>query len=166
MAQARRLVEAATLTGAPFSKAEITALEAAFAATDDAETVEAIQRVLDPHCLAGIQINPESRVKVAAGPARPELVERGWRQFLVKVHNEAGVTAELRVESPNAGAVFRREGERKPLGPERDLWLELDLFKSPPLRPRLSGLAVEYRLLQLYSLDRGQREARLAFNVG
>jgi hypothetical protein len=44
VAQARRLVEAASFTGAPFTTAEIAALESAFAATDDAETVEAIQR--------------------------------------------------------------------------------------------------------------------------
>jgi hypothetical protein len=92
-------LEAAALTGSPFSAAEVTRLEAAFQATDDAEAVEGIQRVLDPHCLVGIQINPESRVKVTGGPAKPELVEHGWRQFLVKVQNEAGITAELRAEA-------------------------------------------------------------------
>lgn len=166
VAQARRLIEAAQFTGEPFSPAEIAALEAAFRTTDDAEAVTGIQRVLDPRCLVGVQINPESRVKLAPGPARAELVERGWRQFLVKVHNEAGVTAELRVESPNAGPVYRREWERQPLGAGRDLWLDVAMFNAQPLRPRLSGLAVEYRILQLYSRDRGQREAHLAFNVG
>ena len=38
----------------------------------------------------GVNINPESRVKVARGPAAAELVEQGWRVFLVKVHNEGG----------------------------------------------------------------------------
>ena len=62
----------------------------------------AIQRVLDCHCLVGVDINPQMRVKVAPGPAKRELVEHGWRQFLVKVHNEAGTTAVLRGISSQA----------------------------------------------------------------
>src|SRR5437879_2025569 len=50
--------------------------------------VDGIQKLLDRHCLLGININPESRVKVVEGPAKPELVEQGWRSFLIKVHNE------------------------------------------------------------------------------
>src|SRR4051812_8171201 len=61
--------------------------------------VEAIQKILDRHCLIGVNINPESRVKVVEGPAAPELVEQGWRTFLVKVHNEGGVTAVLNANS-------------------------------------------------------------------
>ena len=34
------------------------------------------------------------------------------------------------------------------------------------MKPRLSGLLVEYRILQLYSRDVGRREATLEFNVG
>src|SRR5208282_5623580 len=32
--------------------------------------------------------------------------------------------------------------------------------------PRLSGLSVEYRILEIYSHDRGQRSAKIGFNVG
>src|SRR5690606_26376985 len=35
-----------------------------------------------------------------------------------------------------------------------------------PLRPTLSGLEVEYVILQLFSRDAGKREAKLEFNVG
>jgi hypothetical protein len=45
--------------------------------------------VLDARCLAGVNINPESRVKVARGAAAAELVQQGWRVFLVKVHRRA-----------------------------------------------------------------------------
>ena len=38
--------------------------------------------------------------------AVPELVQGGTRLFLVKVLNEAGVTAPLAVQSPNSGRVF------------------------------------------------------------
>ncbi|HEX8147716.1 MAG TPA: CehA/McbA family metallohydrolase, partial [Pyrinomonadaceae bacterium] len=45
-------------------------------------------------------------------------------------------------------------------------WLELAVFDKPPLEAKLSGLALEYRVIQLYSRDRGRREARLGFDVG
>src|SRR5260370_39609640 len=45
-------------------------------------------------------------------------------------------------------------------------WLDIRLFDKQPMRPRLSGLEVEYRILQLFSRDAGKREARLEFNVG
>jgi len=45
-------------------------------------------------------------------------------------------------------------------------WLDIRMFDKQPMRPRLSGLEVEYRILQLFSRDAGKREARLEFNVG
>src|SRR5438046_5365710 len=106
VAQVRRVIEATDYLGTPFSATDKQALETALNQTDADEAGEAIQNVLDNYCLFGVDINPESRVKVAQGPAKPELVEKGWRQFLVKVHNEAGVTAELRTASPNALSLF------------------------------------------------------------
>jgi len=40
------------------------------------------------------------------------------------------------------------------------------MFDNPPLKPGLSGLELEYRIIQLYSRDRGKREAKISFNVG
>ncbi len=37
-----------------------------------------------------------------------------------------------------------------------DRWLDLSLFDKPPLTPALSGLEVEYRIIQLYSRDAGE----------
>ena len=115
-------------------------------------------------------------MKVAPGPARAELVERGWRTFLVKVRNEAGVTAPLRVSSPHAQPVFSRGPRGFSMDPRpaqtisaadvADRWLDLELFDKPPLAAALSGLEVEYRILQLYSRDAGKREATLAADVG
>jgi hypothetical protein len=65
-----------------------------------------VQEILDPYCLAIIDINPESRVKVTQGSAQPTLIQEGWTTFLVKVHNQAHVTAALQAESPNAQPVF------------------------------------------------------------
>ncbi len=129
------------------------ALEKAFNDTDAAQASAEIQNVLDKYCLVDVHINPESRVKVTQGPAKAELLEQGWRSFLVKVRNEAGVTAQLKAESPNALPVYARgktsgalaeifkEGfsldhRSKLTITERDVadrWLELSMFNKPPL---------------------------------
>jgi hypothetical protein len=181
LAQVRRLVEATDYLGIPLSEEDRRALAEAFQDmdADDATKAARIQAVLDPHCLVGIQINPESRVKVGRGPAASVLNEKGWSQFLVKVHNEAGVTAELRVTSPHAQSVHnspwqqtasdRRHGRGKPVvAPlsEAERWLDLRMYNGQPLGPTLSGFELEYRIVQLYSRDAGRREARLSFDVG
>ena len=77
------------------------------------------------------------------------------------MQNEANITPVLAADSPNAG---RLAGSPEGLVPRR--FLDVHMFDKQPMRPRLSGLEVEYRILQLYSRDAGKREAKLAFNVG
>ncbi|MBX3414427.1 MAG: CehA/McbA family metallohydrolase [Pirellulales bacterium] len=171
-AQAKRIVQALEMLGAPLTTEQQQAFDAALAEADDARRVVAIQAVLDPLCLVGVNINPESRVKVAQGTAAPKLVQQGWTVFLVKVQNEAGVTAELAVKSPNAEPLQKRSSGKP--DPEvsikptdvGDRWLDVSLFTGQPLNKPLSGLGVEYRLLELYSRDVGKREAKLMFDVG
>ena len=122
---------------------------------------------LDPRCLLDIRINPESRVSVDRGGATPQLVEQGWRAYLVKVRNEAGVTGALRVESPQARPVYRRSTGAS-LAPRSvlpadivDRWLALDTYEERPMEPELSGLDLEYRIVLLYSRDHGRREAQI-----
>jgi hypothetical protein len=160
-AQARRIVEALDTLGAPLSSADRSAVLKAAQGAEPVRDAQTLRTVLDRHCLFFVEINPESRVKVAPGPARPELAEQGWRTFLVRVTNQAGVTGALRVESPNAGPLA---GSPKEQLAER--WLEILPYTAPPLAPKLSGLETEYRVLSLYSRDAGRREARLSFNVG
>ncbi|MFM7413335.1 MAG: hypothetical protein ACKO6E_09025, partial [Planctomycetota bacterium] len=171
-----RLVEALDAAGAPLPGDDRVALAAARDAEQPRDTVLRIQRVLDQHCLAAVTINPESRVSVASGPAPRELVQQGWRTFLVKVINQAGITAELNVVSPQAAAMFQQgDGARqRPMTKDRLVtpaesegrFLEAAFLTRQPLTPHLSGLGVEYRVLQLFSRDAGSREATLAFNVG
>ena len=170
-AQAERVAQALEVLGAPLEDAQRQALRKALAAGGD-DAARQVQAVFDPLCLAVVNINPESRVKVAPGAARPALMQQGWRVFLVKVVNEAGVTAKLRCTSPNAGPVYR--GSRGSPDPEQtisprdveDRWLDVQTFDTQPLNDSLSGLGLEYRVLQLYSRDAGRREAKLAFDVG
>lgn len=150
------------MLGEPLPAGEGAELRQLAAAPADSKTaVEKMQRILDRHAIAGVTINPESRVKVQEGPADPELIEQGWRTFLVKVHNEAGITPVLAAESRNAGSLA---GSDEWAVPGR--FLDMQMFDKPPMRPHLSGLEVEYRILQLYSRDAGKREAKLSFNVG
>ena len=163
------------LLGEPFGVETKAALKKAGEAKDGAE---AIQKILDAHCLFEVNISPEARVKVKQGPAKPVLAEGGWRQFLVKVHNQAGTTAALRAVSPNARAVhdarrFTTLSDRLLKDPklftdaaQRDRWLDLQTFDKQPLNPTLSGLKLEYRIVQLYSRDAGKREAKFSFDVG
>ena len=112
-----------------------------------------------------MHINPESRVRVEAGRAKPELVEGGTRLFLVKVINEAHVTAPLAVQSANTGPVYRRSSGSPRARMEvteahvRDRWADISIYDKPPLRPRLSGLGIEYVILEVFSRDAGQRSA-------
>jgi hypothetical protein len=171
-AQTRRLVDALDSIGQPLlEKAERARLDAALSSSDEGAALREVQALLDPHCLFGVVINPESRVKVARGPAEAALLEQGWRAFLVKVRNEAGITAPLTFGSPNAEAVFDQvEGADPPVkltaADVRDRWLDGATYDEPPLRRELSGLLLEYRIVQLFSRDAGAREATVTFHVG
>ncbi len=171
-AQAKRVAEALAYLGEPLSKEQLADLDKAAALTEDDKAAEAIQKVLDVRCLAGVNINPESRVKVARGAAEAQLVEQGWRVFLVKVHNEAGVTAPLKATSPNAEPLHKRSTgspDPKPSVTPAEVpnrWLDIMTFDQQPLVAKLSGLNLEYRIVQVYSRDKGKREALLGFNVG
>jgi hypothetical protein len=171
-AQARRVADALEVIGRPLGQEERARLERAFTLADESGGSDAIQEILDPYCLVGVSINPESRVKAQQGPAEPTLTQQGWRAFLVKVHNEAGVTAPLRVVSPNAAPIYARStaspSPDQTIPPESipDRWTEIAMFDDRPMNPTLSGLALEYRIIQIYSRDAGPREAKLTFDVG
>ncbi|MDX2037411.1 MAG: CehA/McbA family metallohydrolase [Isosphaeraceae bacterium] len=173
-AQVRRVLDALDLAGAPLPVKDRAAIEKILSdpPKEPGEAVVGLQRVLDPNCLLSVEINPESRVKVAQGAAVPQLVQHGWRTFLVKVRNEAGVTAPLSVESPNAKPLFKPSTSSptpKPTVPLADVpnrWMDISVQNERPLNPTLSGLGVEYRLLLIYSRDAGKREAKIGLNVG
>lgn len=168
----RRLVQALDSVGRPLSDAEQEKLAQLYQEEEDQQVIRGIQAILDPHCLAMIHINPESRVKVQAGPAPRQLMENGWSTFLVKVHNEARINPALQCRSPQARPLYQvsngspdPELKIKPVD-TKDRWLDLDMSARQPLLPTLSGLELEYRIVQLYSREEGSREATLAFDIG
>jgi hypothetical protein len=123
------------------SPADIERLRKA-AARGDADAVDA---VLSPCVLAVVSINPEARVKVARGPAAADLAAGRPTTFLVKLVNEGGVRAPLRVGSPQAVSGG---------------------FLTIETAATLSGTPAEYAVLRLTSREAGKREATLHFDVG
>ena len=170
--QVRELESALDYLGQPLPAGDHRAINDAISDPDEAAAVANLEVILDRHALLIVDVNPESRVRAEQGAAKPELVEAGARLFLVKVNNAGGVTATLRVESPNSGDVFvRSTGNPKPpmalsASDSAQRWAEIALYQTQPMRKRLSGLALEYALLSISSRDAGQRSAKISFNVG
>ncbi|MFN9199297.1 MAG: hypothetical protein ACK5WR_14605 [Planctomycetaceae bacterium] len=146
LAATERLAEALDFVGSPLSEAQKATLQKLRGEADPAQVAAAIQALLDPLCVAGVTINAESRVSVVEGPARKELIQQGWRTFLVKVLNEPGITPELKVESPNIAPLYKQSsGSPNPkiqVAPADvpNRWLDASLFSGLPLKPSLSGL--------------------------
>ncbi len=124
---------------------------------DPEAAAAAVQKLLDPHCLLGLSINAESRVKVERGPAAAALVEGRPAVVLVKISNEAGVTHALSVSGPQL-----RTGDKKAEG----RWLEAAVVNDAPFGRKLSGRRLEYRALRLTAHQSGKREATFQFDVG
>jgi len=176
-AQVKRLLTALESIGEPLPQDEVAALNAAFANTVEERGVEEIQRILDQHVLVNVVINPESRVSVSRGKAEAQLIEQGWRSFLIKVANQAADSSAFKFRSPQARPMGRKSAlaitgvhdftnGAVDVVEARDRWVAINNWDNPPLQPTLSGLEIEYRILQLYSRDSGQREASLQADAG
>lgn len=161
-----RLLKALDFLGAPLPAETDKALKAAIEKQDAKE----LQKVLDERVTFVVNINPESRVKVAAGPCTPALQQAGWTAVLVKVVNEANVKGKLAVTSPQSGFVYGGQG-RNEKDPKADpnavkRFAQLELFAAPPMKAELSGLKVEYAVALIYSAEEGKRELTVGFDVG
>ncbi len=171
-ASMERLIDSMDYVGAPVKKEDLDKIKSLLKKSETKENMIKVQKILDQYCLAGVNISAESRVKVATGDAKKELMQQGWRTFLVKVHNKAEITPKLLAQSPNAGPIFIRSkgsAEPKKTLSEKDQtqrFLSIEMFNKRPMSPILSGLKLEYRIIQLYSRDAGKREAKFSFNVG
>ena len=174
-ANIERLLDALDYLGAPVAPALRRDLIAAAQARD----ADRLQQLLDDRVLLVVHINPETRVKVARGPAAAVLQQAGYTPAIVKILNESRGTPRLRIGSPQAGPVYagmtRLAGERMQQQQLRenenvegrgDRFLDLEMFTSPPMTPMLSGLDVEYALALIYSSEAGRREATITFDVG
>ncbi len=176
-AQVARLLLALEAVGERLLPTETESLRRAMEMSQEANGVAAICAVLDTRVLLEVTINPENRISVRRGADQAELVQGGWRTFLVKVRNEAHTTAPLVIRSPQGGPMGRKSslaitgvhdftnGAVDEVE-ARARWIALAGYDLAPMTPAMSGLALEYRILQLYSRDAGNREASLQADAG
>jgi hypothetical protein len=155
----QELIKGLDTLNAPLPAATVKALSALLVKSpaDPDENARAVQRLLDAHCLIGVHINPESRVKAARGARKAELVHKQAAYVLVKVHNDGGVTHPLAVTSEQAVAAGKKGAGR---------WVSLEVINARPFDKQLSGKRVEYRVMKVTPAQAGKREATLAFDVG
>jgi hypothetical protein len=152
----RRLLEALEKEGQPLPARTGRAVRSLLAKepADPDMAAGEVQRLLDAHCLLGVDINPESRVKAVRGPASARLRQGEPAVFLVKFHNEGGVRHAPRVGGPGV------------VGDAAGGWLEASFITPAALDRDLSGRRLEYRLLRLVAREAGRREATLRIDVG
>lgn len=174
-ANVRRVLQSLEFLGKPLPQKVLNELHEAAKNRDGKH----LQKTLDQHVLFVVSLNPEVRVKVNRGPAKAELSQNGFTPVLVKVINHSTVTRQLRISSPQAGPLYAgasiyilgrqaqtelNENENK--AGDKDRFLEVDMYQSPPMTKQLSGLEVEYAIALIYSKEAGKREATIGFDVG
>jgi hypothetical protein len=155
--QCRQVLEALEAAKSPLPAETARPLRALLEKGAGPKAAARAQELLDNHCLLAVSINPESRVKVARGPAAADLVLGREAVVLIKVHNDAGITPALRVAGPELIRPGRTGGGR---------WLQAAVVTDAPFGPKLSGRRLEYRLLRLTAREAGRREATFRLDVG
>jgi hypothetical protein len=174
VAATERLLTAMNYIGHPLTAEDDKQISELLKSTDKGKVIIGIQDILDKYTLVGVHINPESRVKVQEGPAKKQLMQNGWTSFLVKVNNEGGVTAPLEAFSPNSQPLHKQSlypglhhpPVTVPMSDVPNRFLEMEFYNAQPLKPALSGLLLEYKIIQLYSRDAGKKEVKFDFSVG
>lgn len=160
LASIARLIEAMDYVGSPLPEHVVTELKNLTAADDAAFVTNRVQELLDPLCLAGVSLKEAGAPLVKPGKVKRELLEQGWRTFLVKVVNKPGLTRRLLIESPNAQPL-----PHSPADQVQSRWMQLSSYEGRPLKANLSGLELEYRIVQIYSRDPRRKQALLEFTV-
>ena len=158
LASIRRLIDAMDYIGNPLPKETVNRLRAL--SGSDREITRQIQEILDPRCFAELSVKKDGVSDVRVINHEPELLEQGWRTFLVKVINKPGNTGRLLIRSPNAEPI----PHSLPAQVE-SRWMQLSTFEGRPLKSHLSGLELEYRIIQIYSRDPGKKRGWLEFQV-
>jgi hypothetical protein len=161
LVQCRRLAEALESLGEPLAADELRELDACAALADDADITRRIQDLLDKRCIAAVEVGADGRIDAIPALRGIEVGENAWRTVLVKVVNHAGATSRLRVDSPAA-----RSRPHAPASEVEDRWMGLSVYDGRPLAADLSGLALEYRIVQLSAVGAGEKNARIEFSIG
>jgi len=160
VAQVTRLEQALKHLGAPLSADSLAQLNEAKALAEDQAVAARVQQVLDPLCLAAVVLAAEQAPVVIPLNRTVPLEEQGWRTFLIKVVNPIESRARLRIDSPSA-----RPLPHSPAEEVASRWMGLSMFDGQPLTPALTGLPLEYRIVEIFARDVGERKARIEFSA-
>jgi hypothetical protein len=172
-ASVRRVIQAVGSLGAPLAAADAARITR-LAAVPSPTNVRAAETILARYTLMRVRLNADGTVSTTSGDAPRELVEQGWRAFLVRVENPSARTIALTSISDAAideGTLSQQsQVNREPglavgnFGAPADYarrWMGFKFFAAPPLAAALSGLALEYRIVELFSRDRGRKSVYL-----
>ncbi len=161
IAHARRVAEALEAWGAPLDANSRQRLAALKIDQDPEEVASTVQEILDARSIAVVMLDKQGPDFALPSNDPAELVEQGWRTFLVKVVNPHELVTTLRVASSNARPI-----PNSPATEVESRWMSLINVTGQPMRPRLSGLGLEYLLVQISSRDAGKKEGTLTFLSG
>jgi hypothetical protein len=179
-----RALEALAKLGAPAADAQQIA---ALARQSDGVAVDAAEKILGRYTLASLTIDPDGTARVMVGGAPRTLIEQGWRMFLVRIANPTARTNSITVTTgsgwtefgggpgnmlPGSISLAQRAYLMDTLNKApliEKMWVTSELYETAPVTlygfelhtVPLSGIPVEYRVIQLFSRDAGRRSARL-----
>jgi hypothetical protein len=182
-ASVTRAIDSLAALGAPMLPADAQRISELSGERTEA-AVQAAETLLDAYTLARLSIRQDGTCGLDPGGASPVLVEQGWRMFLVRVDN-----APQRACSMIIYGDVGSPGQMTPgfnLAPRPDL---MDTLNKAPLIEKmwfllkmhgatstpvgdstvrllpLSGIPIEYHVVQIFSRDRGRRKAPMTFLV-
>jgi hypothetical protein len=158
LAQAKRLIQALDFLGQPLPEEARKAIEALKEEDGDEKVAAAVQKALDPLSLASVELGALGFAMPHPHKNRLKIVEQGWKAVLVKVVNTAGVKGRWYVD-PHDDITGTVPGVPREKGDKR--WAEFLPFHGQPMLPHLSGLGLEYVILQVYSRDAGEKKAQM-----
>jgi hypothetical protein len=115
-----------------------------------------LRNTAEPLTILKVQINPESRAKLAPVTLPESVVQHRTQRFLIEIHNEARIQAPLRIR-----AFDQSSGDRQPAE-----WCDVRLMENLVSSSILSGEENEWKLLELRSDIAGRREVRFEADVG
>jgi hypothetical protein len=173
-----RVVQALQTLGAPLAASDAEQI-ARLSATPSPENLHDVELLLARYTLMRVRLSPDSAALTRPGESACELVEQGWRSFLIRVENPGGLTLPLtsisNVAMDEGDLIQQFSVSREPslaagnFSGSADYghrWMGCKFFAGPPSMDQLSGIPLEYRIVEIFSRDRGHKSAYLQAYLG
>lgn len=183
-ASVKRALDRLEKLGAPIAAEHASRISTLSTRTDAAAQMEA-EEILSRYTLAILKLESGGSLRIDQGGATRDLVEQGWKLFLVRVDNLTGKDVAIRFPGPQQsvaqmapwiGSMAQRPYlldtvAKAPMIEE--MWFASEMHGAVPRFVRglelsvleLSGFPREYHVLQLFSRDRGSKTATFTLNT-